>query len=270
MLSVSVVIPSYNRLNVLQRCLDSVLEQTLSPAEIIVVDDGSTDETSEWIKAAYPNVILHTQKNRGVSAARNQGIRIASTEWIAFIDSDDIWMPEKLEKQCQALGENEGHRVCHTEEVWKFRGEPRPVADPYVKQGGWIFDQCLSVCAISPSTSLIHASVFDEVGLFDESLPACEDYDLWLRICSRMEVLLVPEPLIEKHGGHDDQLSNQRGLDRWRIEALRKLLGEGHLNEEQTGKTQAKLLEKAEIYLNGLEKHGRHREAESFRRSFVE
>lgn len=263
---VTVVIPTFNRLARLKHSLASVSDQTVSPLEVIVVDDGSVDGTSEWIKEKMPNVTLIQQRNAGVSAARNAGIEKADTEWIAFLDSDDEWLPDKLETQMDALHKMPSFRVCHTEEVWIFDGKVRAVAKPYAKQSGWIFKQCLALCAISPSTVLIHKSVFEEVGVFDESLPACEDYDLWLRICSRMEVLLVRKPLIKKHGGHKDQLSDQRGLDRWRIHALKKLLNEGHLEPEQIELTKNRYREKCGIYAKGLEKHGRHREAESYRK----
>lgn len=261
---ISVVIPCFNRRATLKRCLDSVMGQTFAAGEVIVVDDGSTDGTADWVSENFADVSLIQQENLGVSAARNAGIRNVRTEWIAFLDSDDLWLPEKLEKQVAALEEFPEYRVCHTEETWIYKGKEKPVAAPYRKRSGWIFKHCLPVCAISPSTALVHRSVFEELGVFDESLPACEDYDLWLRICSKMPVLLVDEPLIEKHGGHDDQLSSQRGLDRWRIQALRKILEQGQLDEAYRVLVINQLKEKCEIYARGLEKHGKSEEAEKY------
>ena len=263
--AVSVVIPTYNRRGRLGRSIESVLGQTKAPQAILVVDDGSTDGTADWVRKSYPRVTVIEQKHTGVSAARNKGIEKAATDWIAFLDSDDCWMPDKLDKQMRALSLNPGYRICHTEERWIYRGKERPVAAPYRKKGGWIFRSCLAVCAISPSTVVVHRKVFDEVGYFDESLPACEDYDLWLRITSRMPVLLVDEPLIEKHGGHRDQLSAAWGLDRFRIKALRKILGKGELSIEQRLRTEEKLKEKCLVYAKGLEKHGKIEEARYFR-----
>ena len=262
--TVSVIIPTFNRLDSLPRAIESVLSQTKTAEELIVVDDGSTDGTGNWVKETYPDVILIQQANQGVSAARNAGIRRATTEWIAFLDSDDVWLPTKLAKQLLVLDATPDYKICHTEERWIYNGQERPVATPYKKQAGWIFEACLPVCAISPSTVLIHRNVFDQVGLFDESLPACEDYDLWLRVTSRMPVLLIDVPLIEKHGGRDDQLATQWGLDRWRIQALKKVLNEGHLTEDQQDLAKKQLVEKCVIFASGLEKHGKDREAKYY------
>ena len=263
--AVSVVIPAYNRRATLGRCIESVLGQTEAPQAVLVVDDGSTDGTADWVRKTYPGVTVIEQEHAGVSAARNRGIENAATDWIAFLDSDDCWMPDKLEKQMRALALNPDYRLCHTEERWLYRGKERPVAGPYRKKGGWIFRSCLAVCAISPSTVVVRGSVFEDVGFFDERLPACEDYDLWLRITSRMPVLLVDEPLIEKHGGHRDQLSASWGLDRYRIRALEKILKDGKLDEDQRLLTEEKLKEKCLVFAKGLEKHGRKEQARHFR-----
>jgi glycosyltransferase involved in cell wall biosynthesis len=262
---VSVIIPSFNRSELLQRSLASVIAQTVTPSEIIVVDDGSTDSTAHLLETEFPQVTVLRQPNLGVSPARNAGIRKSVTKWIAFLDSDDVWMPDKLEKQWSALQQEPGYRICHTEEQWIYQGKEKPVAAPYRKRQGWIFEHCLPVCAISPSTVLIHKSALNEVGWFDETFPACEDYELWLRITSQMSVLLVNEALIEKHGGHGDQLSNQWGLDRWRIKALEKVLISSQLTEDQTQLVKEQLKKKCLIYASGLEKHGKVKEAEKYR-----
>lgn len=261
---VTVVIPAFNRRRFLGPCLESVLKQSLPPGRVLLVDDGSSDGSAAWVRRRFPGVEVVLQENRGVSAARNRGIRESATEWIAFLDSDDRWLPDKLEKQIRALAQKPDFRLCHTEEKWILNGREKPVAPDYRKQGGWIFETCLPRCVISPSTVVIHRSVLDEVGLFDEELPACEDYDLWLRITSRMPVLLVDEALIEKHAGHPGQLSAQNSLDRYRIRALEKLLDREGLTADQEAKAKAVLIRKCEMFARGLQKHGKHDEAALF------
>lgn len=263
--TLSVVIPTFNRRSTLARCLESVFEQTRPVDQLIVVDDGSTDGTEDWIRASHPTIDLVTQTNKGVSAARNAGIRIATSQWLAFLDSDDIWLPAKIEKQLALLQSNPEYKICHTEEKWLYQGREKKIPLAYRKRSGWLFEHCLPVCAISPSTAVIHRSLFDTVGVFDENLPACEDYDLWLRIASRYPVGLVDESLIEKHGGHPDQLSNQRGLDAFRIEALEKLLQTDSLKPTDRALAIDTLQSKCAILANGAEKRGRGEEAMRFR-----
>ncbi|MDH5218656.1 MAG: glycosyltransferase, partial [Gammaproteobacteria bacterium] len=231
MSSVSVVIPSFNRVETLQRALASVLSQTRVADEVIVVDDGSTDSTAEMIINNFPDVVYLYQTNRGVSAARNLGITHASSDWIALLDSDDEWLPEKLQRQL-ALLENSPElsnelKVCHTEEIWVRNGKRVNQMKKHEKAGGWIYQRCLPICAMSPSSIVIHRAVFEKVGLFDEDLPACEDYDLWLKICSRYPVAYIEEPQIVKYGGHEDQLSRRYwGMDRFRVKSLLHILNE--------------------------------------------
>ncbi len=222
--TVSVIIPTYNRRHTLARAIDSVLAQQHPAHEIIVIDDGSTDETLQWLNSSYSQLNVISQQNKGVSAARNSGIAKASGEWIALLDSDDYWFPQKLTVQLQLLQQSDA-RLCHSEEHWIRSGKRVNPMNKHQKTGGWIFQQCLPLCAISPSASLINRAVFKELGGFDETLPACEDYDYWLRLCSREPVAYCEDALIQKYGGHDDQLSKQHwGMDRFRLEALAKLL----------------------------------------------
>ena len=255
---VSVVVPTFDRASVLPRALDSVIEQTRLPAEVIVVDDGSTDATAELVESRFPGVRLLRQENRGVSAARNRGIEASRGEWIALLDSDDEWRPRKLEMQLSALEAQPDLRICHTDEIWIRKGRRVNPRQIHAKHGGWIFEHCLPLCAMSPSSIVIHRSIFEAVGMFNEALPACEDYDLWLRICSRYPVLYLDEPLVVKYGGHEDQLSSRIwGLDRFRIRALEKILAEGSLSKENRDAAGAMLMEKIEIYLAGARKRGK-------------
>ena len=261
---VSVVIPVFNRKTCLKKALISTLEQSKHVSEIIVVDDGSTDGSSDMLKQEFPQIkLVVNQNNKGVSAARNAGIVQSRSEWIAFLDSDDEWLPSKIEQQMDYLASNPEMKVCHTEEVWVRNGRRVNQMNKHQKSGGWIYQQCLPQCAMSPSSILIHRSVFDDVGMFDESLPACEDYDLWLRICSRYPVLYKDEPLIVKYGGHDDQLSRKYwGMDRFRIKALTKILDENILGDEDKLATRSMLKHKIDIFNKGAAKRGNHSEIE--------
>lgn len=255
--AIAVIIPSFNRKNTIKRAIDSVLSQTLAAAEIIVVDDGSTDGTADRLRQDYPGLILLTQENKGVSAARNAGIKQASSEWIALLDSDDEWHPEKLSRQMLHLHAHPGYLLVHTNETWIRNGRRIGQMKKHKKYGGHIFRHCLPRCVISPSSVLIHATVFEYVGRFDESLPVCEDYDMWLRICARYPVLFVDENLLTKYGGHADQLSRKLwGMDRFRIQALAGILNAEVLANENRAAAIAMLNKKISIYLHGAEKHG--------------
>jgi glycosyltransferase involved in cell wall biosynthesis len=265
MIKVSVIIPTYNRASVLPRALDSVNKQTHKAEQIIVIDDGSTDETQELVKNKYPEIDFISQQNKGVSAARNVGIEKARNDWICLLDSDDSWQTNKLEKQVQAMTENRDYLICHTNETWYRNGKILNQGKKHQKRGGHIFQHCLPLCAISPSSVMIHKKIFDEVGLFDEDLPACEDYDMWLRICCRYAVLFIDEALTNKFGGHEDQLSRQHwGMDRFRIIALEKILKSNHLNKKDRQAAIDMLLNKVTIFLKGAEKHGKNEYCEHF------
>jgi GT2 family glycosyltransferase len=265
-LKISVVVPTYNRRDLLKRALLSIFSQTSLPAEVTVIDDGSTDGTELMLRREFPQVNYYYQENLGVSAARNLGIQQANGDWVAFLDSDDEWLPEKLAAQKAALTANPEYRICHTEENWVRNGSRVDVPKKYAKTGGWIFADCLPLCAISPSTVLIHRSVFTGIGLFDTQLPACEDYDLWLRIAANYPVLLVEQPQINKYGGHEDQLSMACwGMDRFRISALQKIIAAGQLSEQNRQAAAKMLVKKARIYLAGVTKRGKTDEADYYR-----
>ncbi len=250
--SVAVIIPTYNRANTLQRALDSVSAQTLAAQEICVVDDGSKDETRELVERNYPEVNYIRQDNQGVSAARNAGVKGTSSTWLAFLDSDDEWLPQKLELQLEALRGNPGHKMIHGEEIWIRHGKRVNQKLKHQKSGGYIFPNCLPLCVISPSAVMLDRELFSEMNGFDEALPACEDYDLWLRVCSQHEVLYLDTPLIRKYGGHADQLSRLHwGMDRFRVQALATLLESQLLDKLQRQLAISTLLQKLEILKNG-------------------
>ena len=264
---ISVIIPTHNRAHTLRRALDSVYAQTLPPWEVIVVDDGSTDGTKALVGSEFPQCRFLSQRNRGVSRARNRGIEAADGDWLAFLDSDDAWLPEKLAKQTETLREQAERPVCHTDEIWIRNGRRVNPMHKHKKSGGRIFSRCLPRCVISPSSVVIRRSLFDEVGMFDECLPACEDYDLWLRICARHPVAFVDTPLLLKHGGHADQLSRRHwGMDRFRIQALEKIIADPELAKDDRIAAIYTLIDKAGILIQGAEKRGVQERAGFYRR----
>jgi len=264
--SISVIIPTHNRSHTIARALDSVMAQSVQPLEIIIIDDGSTDDTGELLKTHYPQVKLYRQSNHGVSHARNRGIESANGEWIAFLDSDDAWYPGKLEAQLRELERSPEVRLCHSDEHWIRNGKRINQRLRHAKRGGRIFQHCLPLCAISPSASLIHHTVFTDLGNFDENLPACEDYDFWLRFTAREPVAYCDAPLVIKHGGHQDQLSRKfMAMDRFRLIALEKILLSAELNKADEEATIQTLGEKFQVYSAGAMKRGRTAEIAALR-----
>ena len=257
-MSVSVIIPTYNRAHTLPRAIESVFAQTsVAKIELIVVDDGSTDGSSELVTSAYPQVKLIRQANQGVSAARNAGLSVAAGEWIALLDSDDEWLPHKLETQLEQLDALALY-VSHTEEIWIRNGVRVNQHKKHAKRGGWIFQHCLPLCAMSPSSIVIHRSVVEEIGAFDQSLPACEDYDYWLRLTSKYEVAFCEQPCINKYGGHEDQLSGQYwGMDRFRVQALEKIIKQP-LSDKDRAAAIEMLKQKLNILSAGAKKRENH------------
>ena len=256
-LQISVIIPTYNRRKWIGRSIRSVLEQTYPPTEIIVVDDGSSDGSIEYILENFPLVQYVQQSNQGVSSARNRGIRLANSKWIALLDSDDEWTPEKLEKQVQAIQEEPDYHFCHTGEIWIRNGVRVNQMKKHQKYGGHIFEKCLDMCRISPSSVLFHKSILEQVGGFDENLRVCEDYDLWLRVTAKYPILYLKEPLIIKYGGHKDQLSNVKGgIESYRIEALEKLML-CDITSDQKRTVGKMLIQKLFIFAKGAQKRGR-------------
>ncbi len=251
----SVIVTTYNRPGQTVGAVESVLSQTLTPDEVIVVDDGSTDETTEALRPFGNSIRVLRQEQKGVSAARNAGIRASSGDWLAFLDSDDLWLPRKLEAQAEAL-KNTDYKIIYTNEKWIKDGRHRNQGKRHKKYSGRIYEKCLPLCIISPSSVMIHRSVFETVGLFEEDLPACEDYDMWLRVCARYPVAYLSEKLIVKQAGDWPQLSDQHSLDRYRIAALRKILDEGILSVEQEEATRRTLSQKVIIYETGCRKRG--------------
>jgi glycosyltransferase involved in cell wall biosynthesis len=260
---VSVIIPAYNRAYILGEAIDSVLSQKFKDLELIVVDDGSDDETEKVVSSYTHRLTYIYQEHRGVSAARNRGIEHAQGDYLAFLDSDDLWLKDKLYLQMKFMESHPEVLICYTEEIWIRKGVRVNPMKKHRKYSGMIFEHCLPLCIISPSSVLIARSLLEKIGGFDEELEACEDYDLWLRISAQYPVYLIDAPLIVKRGGHADQLSKKiEGQDRFRIRALIKLLEGDSLAPHQRELAWKELNRKCEIYGKGCIKRGKEKEGE--------
>jgi glycosyltransferase involved in cell wall biosynthesis len=264
----SVIIPSYNRYEALQRAIASVNSQTYKDFELIVVDDGSEDETQQ-IEPMYNNYLKYIrQSNRGVSSARNTGIITSNSPFIAFLDSDDQWLPDKLQEQYKYIKENPGTAIHQTDEIWIRNGRRVNSMNRHAKSDGNIFLRSLELCMVSPSSVVIKRELFDAYGLFDVNLPVCEDYDLWLRITGYERIGLIRKNLIIKYGGHDSQLSKSFwGMDRFRIFSIIKLLKKekDKLNPEYYQKAVETAVGKCQILLEGAMKRDKTEFSEKIR-----
>lgn len=263
---ISVIVPTHNRASFLYEAIRSVLDQDYftrngSSFELLVIDDGSTDNTRDIVDSFGGRAIYHFQPHRGVSAARNAGLDLARGDYLAFLDSDDLWKREKIGIQMGFMKAFPEARVCYTEETWIRRGVFVNPQKKHRKYSGWIFDKVLPLCLLSLSSALFRREIFDEVGRFDEELPACEDYDLGIRIAAKYPVHLLPKALIIKRGGHADQLSRKYwGMDRFRVKALEKAL-HLDLSPEQKRLVRQELRRKYQILAQGYEKRNKTAEA---------
>ncbi len=267
-MKISVIIPTFNRKKTLGRAIQSVFNQSLWPFEVLIIDDGSNDGTKEWVKENFQDIKFIYQNNRGVSSARNKGIKYASGDWIAFLDSDDEWLPNKLYEQVKAIELNPEINFFHTNEIWIRNGVRVNQMKKHKKYGGYIFEKCLDICRVSPSSSLIKKEIFDDIGMFDESLRVCEDYDLWLRIASKYPVVFLDTPLIYKYGGHGDQLSKVNdGIESYRIQSLEKIIKSSVLTNEQEFIAVNTLVQKMKIYAKGLGKRNKLTELQEIKKN---
>jgi len=261
----SVVIPSYNRKNFLKKSIDSVLNQSIRDFELVVVDDGSTD-SSILLVAEYTGKGLTyiRTSNLGVSHARNTGIQSSRGSYIAFLDSDDCWESSKLEHVLESINNFPEIDLFHTEETWVRNGKELKQKDKYKRYSGSIYQQCLPICCIGMSTLVVKKSLFTKIGMFDEKMSVCEDYDFFLRATLKNNVKLIALSLTIKDGGREDQLSNRPGLDKYRIYALEKMLNSRYLSGENLELTVSELEKKCTIYAKGLAKRGKIVEAKIY------
>ena len=270
--TVSVIIPTFNRAWCVAKAIESVLNQDYpGNVELIVVDDGSTDRTQPLLQSFGDRISVLQQPNKGVSSARNMGIKKSFGAFIALLDSDDLWLPEKLSCQIDFFQTHPEAMICQTEEIWIRNGKRVNPKRKHKKPSGMIFEPSLHLCLVSPSAVMMRRSFFDIKGLFDESLPACEDYDLWLRTAVDMPIYLIDTPCIIKQGGHDDQLSSHHSLDRYRIQSIAGLLeddkkGKVQLKRSQRTAALSMLHAKCRIYAQGCEKRGKQDEVDFCRK----
>jgi hypothetical protein len=266
---ISVVVPTYNRRAMVCEAMDSVLAQTDASFELIVIDDGSTDGTLDDLRRCVADardnrnlIRIETGARRGPAAARNRGVRIARAPLIAFLDSDDLWAPQKLARQVTFMREHPEYAISQVNEIWIRNGRRVNPGMRHRKRSGDIFADSLRVCMISPSAVIMRAELFRSKGGFDESMAACEDYDLWLRILVDHDVGLLDEALVTRRAGHPDQVSAATPApDRFRILSLAKLLAFEKLAPDRRIAAADVLAEKCRIYANGLARRARNAEA---------
>ena len=262
---ISIIIPTFNRKKWIKTAIDSVLNQSYNNFELFVIDDGSDDNTKEIISGYGKKINYIYQPNQGVSAARNLGIKQAKGEYITFLDSDDLWKKDKLKIQKNLLISHPEIKINYTGEIWirnNVRVNPKKAHQKY---SGWIYKQCLALCFISASSVMIHREIFSNIGLFDEKLQICEDYDLWLRICNKYPVTCIEKPLMIKTGGRKDQLSTKYwGMDRFRIQSLENILNSKELKQDNIKPTITTLHNKCTILANGFFKRNKFEEAEKY------
>ncbi len=244
-MNVSVVIPTYNCSAYLAEAIESVLEQTRLPDEIIVVDDGSTDDTVACLEAFGDRITVFRQEHLGAAAARNHGIEEASGDWVAFLDADDLWVAEKLEKQIAALEASREAALSFTNRA-TFDAEMKPLSGHRRNVVGGEVTRALFEHTFITGV-VVRRDLLRKLGGFDESLPVCEDYDLWLRASLETPFVLVDDPLYKRRLlpdslSHDDSpnhldakcrvlddfASDPRARERIPMAAIRRRLARVH------------------------------------------
>ncbi|RLC24289.1 MAG: glycosyltransferase family 2 protein [Deltaproteobacteria bacterium] len=261
---VSVILPTFNRAWTLKDAVDSVLNQDYPYIELIVIDDGSEDNTQELLGRYKNRVVILKQENSGVSAARNAGIKNSHGEFIALLDSDDTWDKRKISCQVEFFKRHPEALICQTEEIWIRKGKRVNPKVKHKKPSGMVFEASLELCLVSPSAVMMRRQLFDLKGYFNEEFIVCEDYDLWLRVSATLPVFLIDKPYTIKRGGHTDQLSSFHSQDKFRIRSLLNLIRSDSLTPVQAAKAKKVLKKKCTIYGNGCIKRGRNKEGEYY------
>ena len=267
---ITVVLPTWNRAKWLKTSIESVLSQTFQDFELIVVDDASTDNTDEILESFSGKIrTIFLNENLGVSAARNKAILQSDSKWISFLDSDDYWHAEKLEKQIKQTRLFPKYHIHFTDEIWIRNGIRVNPKNKHRKRQGWIFKPSLALCLMAPSTVMLRRGLLERHGMFDEALPVCEDYDLWLRLTAYHPVALLNEKLMTRQGGHSDQLSRKLwGIDRFRVHSLQKILSEENLRSEDRTAAIQMIRKKCEILIKGFRNRGKMEEIRVYQNIF--
>ena len=227
---VSIILPTYNRKLLLCRAIQSILDQSYQNFEIIVVDDCSSDNTDKFVKSIKDKRIQYIQhkKRKGANIARNTGIKAAKGDYIAFQDSDDVWLDRKLEKQMKAFKESpEDIGVIYTSRINLADGKKYIIPSPEIEpKEGNIHDILLKTGFIATPTAVVKRECFAKVGMFDENLPREQDWDLWIRISKHYRFKHIDEPLVKSYLQTDSISGNTNS---WII--ARKLILEKYFDE---------------------------------------
>jgi len=260
----SVIIPTYNRKDFLPIAIGSVLNQSYTNYELIIVDDGSDDKTKTMIKRLYnnnKNISYIYQRHQGVSSARNKGLLKAKGKFISFLDSDDRFLKNKLLIFHDHIRKHPKYKIFYSEEIWYRNGKIFSQKAHHKKSSGFIFSHSLKLYSVGLSTAAFSQDIFKKIGYFDKNLPTCEDYDLLLRVSSSYPIFLIPEYLTIKEGGHPDQLSKKYpAMDKFRIYALEKILKSKNLSISDYQLAYQELKTKCDIYIKGAIKRGKNAE----------
>jgi glycosyltransferase involved in cell wall biosynthesis len=294
MARVSVIVPTHNRRESVTEALDSIMAQTFREFEIVVTDDGSTDgtpslifetlgaeqEVIEYLNQLGPASLkpfshkfssrgvpiqYHYGISRGLSTARNRGIRMARGDYVAFLEADDLWEPTHLEALVAFLSDNPAAHVCRAAERTVRDGRARTSRKP-VASSGWIFEAALEASPMSPSAVMVRRPCFAECGAFDENLPACDEYDLWVRMTSRYPVHFVQGPVVTRRSTRPDGSSRAWGWDRYRVYALEKAFQSGHLSPEQRFQVAQEIVRKCERLVDGFRRQKSEERANFYER----
>jgi glycosyltransferase involved in cell wall biosynthesis len=252
----SVIIPTYNRWPLIQEAIDSVKAQSFSDWELIVADDGSEDESVASLDSDIRCIELEHSGFPGL--VRNRAAALAKGEYLAFLDSDDLWLPQKLELQNEYLKKSPGCRILHSREIWRRGNRIISQIKFTHSRSGMIFEDALEKCIIGPSTAVIRRDLFEMHGGFREDLRIAEDYELWLRICDQERVGYIDTALTVKRADHGFSQLTEQGepIEYHRILALKDLVFSDELSREHEALARDTLKRKLSIYIRGAEKRG--------------
>jgi glycosyltransferase involved in cell wall biosynthesis len=284
MARVSVVLSTYNKREMVAEALDSVLAQTYKDCEVLLVDDGSTDATPAYLFARFgaqpkaqkivsamnptsmrpfkhgftsngTTIVYHYITNRGLSAARNWGIQLTRSRHIALLEAEDVWNSRHLETHMRFHKDHPGAMVTRVGERCGKAAEKSRAAKTTLGPSGWIFEQAVHSSPMCTSTALIRKTCFQECGAFDENLPACEDYDLWLRLAARYPIYGLEGATVTRRSPRRDSSSRSWSWDRFRVYALEKAFQSGHLSSTQRFLVAEEIVRKCERLVDGFRRH---------------